>query len=393
VQKLLHRETSVVKVYSQYMKLIAQLKLCTTKEQAHFLKVTLELANAACNRISKVAWNQRTFGKYALQKLCYRDVKSGFGLSAQMVVRCLAKVGDAYRPDKRSKRRFKPHGSIAYDDRVLSWNLNEPSVSIWTVASRSNARQSIPFVTGERQMKLLESRVGETDLVYRRGKFYLLATCEVENPETFVAEGVIGVDFGVKNIAVDSDGNVRSSRTVNSVRHRHRRLRTKRQRKRTHSAKRRLKKLSGKEQRFARDTNHVISKDLVELAERTKRAIALEDLTGIRLRVRAMRRQQRAQLSSWSFGQLRSFVEYKAKRAGVGVLLVDPRNTSRECPECGYIAKSNRLSQTIFECVECGYAAHADSTAARNISSRAAVMLPNIPETENATHVLSVLPG
>jgi len=156
------------------MKLVAQLKLQPTPEQIKLLKETLTQANGACNRISEVAWGQRTFGKFALQKLCYQDVKAEFGLSAQMVVRCLAKVGDAYRLDKRSKRQFKPHGSIAYDDRILSWNLNEPSVNIWTVSKR----QRVPFVAGERQMKLLETRVGETDLVYRRGKFYLLATAK-----------------------------------------------------------------------------------------------------------------------------------------------------------------------------------------------------------------------
>ncbi len=319
-------------------------------------------------------------------------MKSDFSLSAQMVVRCLAKVGDAYRLDKRTKRRFRSHGSIAYDDRILSWNLNEPSVSIWTVASEAGneARQSIPFVAGERQMKLLETRLGETDLVYRRGKFYLLATCEVEDPEPFVAEDVVGVDLGVRNIATDSDGNVRSGGTVNSVRHRHRNLRQKLQKKRTHSARRRLKKLPGKEQRFARNTNHVISKELVELAERTKRAIALEDLKGIRLRVRA-RGQQRAQLSSWSFEQLRFFIEYKAKRAGVSVLLVDPRNTSRECPECGHVSKSNRPSQALFKCVECGRTGHADSIAATNIAGRAAVMLPHVPDM--VSHALTVPPG
>ena len=366
------------------MKLVAQLKLCPTPEQARVLKDTLERANAACNRVSEVAWEQGVFGKYALQRLCYREVKSGSGLSAQMVVRCLAKVGDAYRLDKRRKRSFKPHGSIAYDERILSWNLKEPSVSLWTVAP-DKPRQSIPFVAGERQMKLLETRLGQTDLLYRGGRFYLLATCEVEEPEPFVAEGV-------NNIAVDSDGNFRSSRAVDSVRHRHRRLRRKLQKKRTHSARRRLKKLAGKERRFARDTNHVISKEMVELAERTKRAIGLEDLRHIRKRVRA-RRQQRARLSSWSFGQLRSFIAYKAKRAGVTVVFVDPRNTSRECPECGHVSKSNRPSQAVFECVACGYAAHADSTAAVNISRRAAVMLPNLPEANDATDAPLALPG
>ena len=79
-------------------------------------------------------------------------------------------------------------------------------------------------MAGDRQMKLLQTG-RETDLLYRRGTSYLLATCEVEDPEPFVAEGVIGVDLGVKNIAVDSEGNVRSAKTVNSVRHRYRRLR------------------------------------------------------------------------------------------------------------------------------------------------------------------------
>jgi putative transposase len=162
--KILRRGTSVSAVLFQCMKLVAQLKLCPTREQARVLKDTLERANAACNRVSEAAWERRIFGKYALQRLCYREVKSGFELSAQMVVRCLAKVGDAYRLDKRRKRWFKPHGSIAYDERILSWNPIEPSVSLWTVAS-DKARQSIPFVAGDRQMKLLETRVGQTDLL------------------------------------------------------------------------------------------------------------------------------------------------------------------------------------------------------------------------------------
>jgi len=208
-------------------------------------------------------------------------------------------------------------------------------------------------VADDRQRKLLEIRFEDTDFVYRRGEFYLLAKCEVEDSEPFVAKGVIGVDLGVENIATDSDGNVRSAKTVDSVRHRHGRLRTNLQRKRTHSARGRLKKLSGKERRFARNTNHVISKELVELAERTKWAIGVEDLRHIRKRVRA-RRQQRARLFSWSFGQLCFFIAYKAKRAGVTVLFVDPRNTSRECPECGHTSKSNRPSQAVFKYVVAG---------------------------------------
>src|SRR5262245_7455119 len=99
----------------RYMKLTAQLKLLPTPEQADMLKRTLETANAACDYISDVAWANSTFGKFALQKLCYQEVRETFGLSAQMTIRALAKVADAYKRDKETKRTFRPLASIAYD--------------------------------------------------------------------------------------------------------------------------------------------------------------------------------------------------------------------------------------------------------------------------------------
>jgi predicted transposase len=115
------------------VKLTAQLKLLPTPSQADALKRTLETANAACTHISDVAWNTRTFGTFALQKLCYQEVRETFGLSAQMTVRALAKVGDAYKLDKRTKPAFRPLASIAYDDRILSFALRASSISIWTL--------------------------------------------------------------------------------------------------------------------------------------------------------------------------------------------------------------------------------------------------------------------
>ena len=192
------------------MKLIAQLKLQPTIEQSDTLKRTLETTNAACNSISQVAWETHTFGKFALQKLCYQSVRETFGLSAQMVIRALAKVGDAYKLDKQTKRTFRPFASIAYDDRILSWNLNAPSVSIWTL----RGRLSIPFVAGERQMQLLQTRMGETDLVFHRGAWYLLATCNVQEPDPQDVDDVLGIDLGVTNIATDSNGTIYSGSTV-----------------------------------------------------------------------------------------------------------------------------------------------------------------------------------
>jgi putative transposase len=217
----------------------------------------------------------------------------------------------------------------------------------------------------------------------------LLVTCEVEEPEPQEVIDALGVDLGVTTIACDSDGTIHSSRHLNHVRYRHRRLRMKLQRLGTKAARRRLKQLAGQERRFGRNVNHTMSKRIVETAERTKRAISLEDLKGIRTRVRA-RRQQRTQLHNWSFHQLRSFVCYKAWRAGV-VVFVDPRNTSRRCPRCGHTEAANRPSQSTFRCVSCGCAGHADTIAAENIRvlGRAAVMQPHVSEAARA----AVAPG
>jgi putative transposase len=368
-------------VYTGHVKLIVQLKLEPTPEQAVALLATLERANEAANAISELAWETQTFGQYALQEAHYYHIKARFGLTAQLVVRVIAKVADAYKLDRDRKRIFRRHGSIAYDDRILRYGADR--VSIWSL----DGRLKIPFVCDDRTRKLLQSRQGESDLVYRDGSWYLLATINYEEPPEGEIEDVLGVDLGVVNLAVDSDGNQHSGSHVNRLRARQRRLRRRLQRKRTWSALRLLKKRRRKERRFATWVNHRISKRIVAEAKRTKRAIALEDLMGIRSRVRA-RKPQRATLHSWSFHQLREFLEYKAKRAGVRVVFVDPRNTSRTCPSCGHCAKENRPDQATFKCQRCGLAGLADLIAATNIRVRgwAVVSRPDADAVRSASH-------
>lgn len=362
------------------MKLTAKVKLIPTEAQADSLKRTLEIANDACNYISDRAWETKTFGRFKIHHLVYEDVRAKFGLTSQVVIRCIAKVTDAYKLDKKTKREFKPLGSIAFDARILSWKLDKNEVSIWTV----DGRQKIDFVCHARAKELLSGDRGESDLCLIKGKFYLFTSCEVNEPDEKDVDGFLGVDLGVTNIAVDSDGVIHSAKVVNNVRFRHRRLRTKLQSKGTKSSRRRLKKLSGKERRFASWVNHNISKSIVSKAKDTARGVALEDLTHIRERV-TVRKAQRTQLHSWSFHQLRSFIEYKAQKEGVKVVAVDPRNTSRTCPCCGHIDKANRPTQSKFSCVVCGYSDLADYVAARNIASRAAVSQPYVSTTASTT--------
>ena len=253
-------------------------KLLPSELQSEALEMTLRRVNEACDYASGVAWETRTFSKYKLQQETYHPIKERFGLTAQVVIRLLSKVTDAYKLDRKRKRTFRPLGAIAYDDRILRWY--EDDVSIWTVADKS--RQRIPFVCDERTRALLGSRRGESDLVYRSGKWYLLATVEVEEPPPGTPEDWLGVDLGVVNIATDSDGETHTFERTEKTRKRYERIRSRLQAAGTKSARRHLKKLAKRERRMKRDTNHCISKHIVGKAKSTDRGISLEDLQGIR---------------------------------------------------------------------------------------------------------------
>lgn len=356
------------------MILTAQVKLLPDHDQAHALLQTLEMANDACNAISQTAWDPHSFRQFPLHRLAYRTMRDTFPLTAQIVVRCIGKVAEAYKMDHNVMRVFRPHGAIPYDNRILSWKLDSSEVSVWTIAGR----QRIPFVCGERQRKLLVGKRGESDLCICGSNFYLYTSCAVESPEPGPAAQALGVDLGIVNIAADSDGIVYSGEAVETQRriysHRRRNL----QRKQTKAAKRKLKKVSGKQARFQKNTNHLISKRIVQKAQDTGRVIALEDLGGIRDRVTVRRRKQRARHANWSFYQLRKYIGYKAELAGVPMVCVDPRNTSRTCPICGGVDQRNRVTQSLFSCVSCGHSAPADTNAAVNIAARAVVNQPMV---------------
>jgi putative transposase len=233
------------------------------------------------------------------------------------------------------------------------------------------SRAKIPFQCGDYQREILSNGlIKQSDLVRRKdGRFFLMVSVTLPDEMELKATDVLGVDLGIAVIAADSDGNKHCGKRLNKIRHRNQSLRRKLHRKGTKSAKRLLKKRSGKESRFARDVNHTISKRIVSLAKRTSRAIAIEELTGIRGRIRA-RKSERTTLHGWSFSQLGGFISYKAKMAGVPLVYVDPRYTSQRCSECGHTAKANRKTRDEFCCEACGHTSHADENGAKNIRLR-----------------------
>ena len=351
----------------------AKIKLLTTPEQEVSLLETMRRFNAACNHISQIAHEQKIFGQIALHKECYYSVREKFSLSSQLAVRAIGKVSESYKADKKWLHTFKENGAVVYDQRILSFKGLD-TASLLTV----NGRITVPLIVSDYHAGILTGRRirGQADLVVIDSRFYLLLVVELPEPPKSNPSDFLGIDLGIVNIATTSDGEQMSGSAVRGIRRRHARLRRKLQQKGTKSAKRLLKKRRRKEQRFATDINHCIAKTIVSVAKGTQRGIAMENLSGIRERV-TVRKAQRRELSSWAFNQLRQFVAYKAALAGVELVLVDPRNTSRTCPVCGNIDKKNRKSQSIFECTVCGYVANADINAAENIR-RAAVNRPNV---------------
>jgi IS605 OrfB family transposase len=349
------------------MKLIVQTQLLPDREQAAKLRTVVERFNEAANHVAGVAFAHHTANVFELRRLCYAEIRKRFGVSSQMAQLAIKTARDAYSRDRSIRPRFRKHAAVAYDQRIMSFKSLD-RVSLLTL----EGRVVVPFVLGRYQQDGMTLPKGQSDLVLRKdGKWFLIVTVDVPDAATIPATDFIGVDLGIANIATDSDGERHSGKPVERVRRKHNLQRKRLQRKRTKGAKKKLKRVAGKEARFRKHENHRISKEIVETARRTGRGIALEDLKGIRERVTARGGDARNRLSGWSFGQLAAFVGYKAQLAGVAVVFVDPRNTSRTCGECGHCERANRKTQGEFSCKACGYEAHADVNAARNIRALA----------------------
>ena len=333
---------------------------------------TMHAFNAACTWIAAYAYQKRCASKFALQKALYYEIRQRFGLSAQLAIRAIAKTVEAYKRDKTQHVAFRPEGAVVYDERIMAFHgLDEASLTTL------HGRTVVPMQMGAYQRVQFHRAQGQADLVLVDGLFFVLVTLETPEEPPMDPTHFLGVDLGIVNLATDSDGNSYTGVPVEVMRQRCGRARQTYQATGTTSAKRRLKKMARKESRFRRAVNHTIAKKLVAHAKDTKAALSLEDLTGPRDRL-TVRTGQRNKHHSWSFNQLRQFVSYKAKRAGVPVVFVDPRNTSRMCSRCGCVAKRNRRSQAEFLCTRCGHTADADLNAARNLATRGGVSRPDL---------------
>lgn len=343
------------------MKLTLQIKLLPDESQADTLQATLREINSACDDISQTAWDKKCFNQVKLHHPVYHKFKKSTNLSAQVIVRAISKVVDAYKLDRKKLRRFKPFGAVAYDSRVLSYNIKARTVSIWAIGGRI---KGLPFICHNE--KLLPYIKGEADLVTKKGKWYLFQTVEVPEEKVRDVEDFIGVDFGLINVATLSSGEKMSGKELEQYRTKRQSVRSSIQSKGTRGCKKLLKRLSGRERRTTDIANHAIAKHIVQLAKTQNKGIALEELKGIRNSANKKGKAFRSRVGKWNFCKLREYITYKAQFAGVPVVVVPPAYTSKMCSLCFHIGSRNGES---FKCSNCGHNDHADLNGAKNIRS------------------------
>jgi putative transposase len=360
-------------------------KLQVTPEDREALQETLLKYSQACNDALQVALADKITNPYTLHRRMYYTLKERYGLTANYVVRCFARVIAAIKAAKSRGRRPKLFRPTSLDLDKDLFRLKEiqayPQSEFWVSLSTVRGRRKIKLHIGNYQRSLLTGqKPTSATLSYhsRRKQYYLnvVLSKPMPAPNPTGAKGrIVGVDMGIVNLATTSTGLRFSGKQAMHIRRYYAALRQSLQKKGTPSARRTLKRLSGREQRWMRNLNHVISRRIVDSLQPGD-MIVLEDLMHIRERIRAQR-QQRLIQHSWAFAQLQAFIAYKARERGISVVFVDPRYSSQLCSRCGALGHRHGLS---FSC-DCGYINNADYNAAYNLASKGHALLAGPPST------------
>jgi len=369
--------------YDTRMQRTIRLQLKPSDQETQALSQTIERYTWSFNAVCRYGWDSNLTNGVELHKATYYEHRLETGLPSQLVCAARVKAAEALKSAKAIKKKGKTvtcpvskHCPIRYDARSYTVWFDRQELTILSLQGRIK----LSFEVAEYYRQYLSWKNTSADLMRdRKGRWWLHIVMETDTPKTEPTNQVVGVDLGIATPAVDSNGNKYGSDHWKQVEDRTFELRRRLQSKGTKSAKRHLKKLSGRQKRFRKDCDHVLSKRLVQSVE-SGATLVFEDLTNIRGRAK-MRKAQRRRLHSWSFAQFQAFVTYKAEAKGVKVGYVDPRYTSQKCSQCGHIERGNRPTQAEFRCKKCRFECHADYNASMNIRDdflklRAAVNQP-----------------
>lgn len=375
-------------------------QLNPSPEQTAILDRTMQEHTACFNAVAREGFETGCSNGIELHKATYYPLRAEFpDLPAQLVCASRVKATEAVKsaltwkkkhetsyPKKVAKAekqgrpapKFKPvrcpqsvSVPIRYDARSYWVKWQGMTCSLATVSGRVEMGFTVP----KHALRYIGGKVCSADLCFHHGRYFLHIVVSMPAPAIEPSDEVIGIDLGLNRPAVTSTRQFLGDKRWKEQERRMFRLRRKLQAKGTRSAKRHLKKLSGKLFRQRRDHDHVLSKRIVQNAT-PGATLVLENLSNIRETSKIGRGkngknvESKRRIHSWSFAQFHSFLAYKAEARGMTVVKVDPRHTSQTCSKCGYQARNNRRSQSLFLCRECGYCLNADLNGSINIREK-----------------------
>ena len=359
---------------------------------------TMEQYRLACNYVSEYLFNNNfPLNKNEVQKVIYNTIREKFNLKSQMTISCIRSVIARYKTVKTqmARRPYKYQdrntGEWYREVRDLTWlhkpiSFNRPQVDLqrnrdWSYLSSGqlsintlDGRVKVePICRGFNQYLDGTWKFGLAKLLKSSGKWYLhiSATKEVADFDKQTVKHVVGLDRGLRFLATSYDEQGKTAffdgQAIMRKRAKYQKLRATLQAKGTKSAKRRLKKLSGRENRWISDVNHCLSKTLVQKYG-ANTLFVLENLNGVSFERTDLPKALRNQNKSWAFYQLEQFLTYKAHLHNSEVVEVSAKYTSQRCPKCGVIKKDNRHHEKHeYHCTNCGYCSNDDRIGAMNI--------------------------
>lgn len=363
---------------------------------------TLIAYRDACNYVSQYIFNHDFVLKQSkLQSALYHDVRQLFGLKSQMTQSVFKTVIARYKTVqtqlkkqrvwdgyKKGNHKGKIPNFVNKDLSFLHKPIKFKRPQLDLVRNRDYSFKddvlSMNTINGRIKVKvygLFESPYFDgswtlgTGNVVQNGKhwfFHVSVSKEVTEFQLAHLKHVVGIDRGLRQIitSYDEKGQTRfvNGGFITKKRRHYAKLRARLQAKNTKSAKRRLRSLSGRENRWMSDVNHQLSKTVVETYGK-QTIFVLEDLTGVTFNtVHSRKKEHRYEHRSWLFYDLEQKLRYKAHLNESEVVLVNARYTSQRCPKCGSIDKTNRNKNTHrYTCSKCGYSSNDDRVGAMNI--------------------------
>ena len=351
----------------------AKVQIYVQEEQAESLRITTKAYRKACNYLSEKVFSSKELNQSNLNGLYYKDLRSRFGLKSQMAQSVMKTVIARYKSAKSNGHEWNliQFKRPEYD---LVWNrdysLNEHLFSVNTLDGRMKFRFERQ---GMKRFFKEDWKFGTAKLVLKHKKWFLHIPMTKEFPELAFSEvhQVVGVDLGINFLATtyDSQGKSKfqSGRNVKQKRGQYKALRKQLQMRQTPSARKRLRQIGSRENRYVTDVNHQITKALVEHYPKGT-LFVLEDLSGVRQAIEKVCVRNRYVSVSWAFYQFRQMLEYKAELNGQKVIAVNPKYTSQTCPKCGHVEKTNRdKKHHRFCCKNCQHKSNDDRIGAMNL--------------------------